>query len=214
MVPEIAQLTIGDPAEAWADLGFAVDGQEATVSGVRFNLDPAVGKGIRRWAVRGADALAGQFEGIPTEAARDAVAPANAIHANGVIALDHLVLATPDVDRTITALEAGGLALRRVRETDTYGTPMRQAFFRFGPVILEVIGGQERQGDGPARFFGLAWTVADLDATAAWFGPRLHPAKDAVQDGRRIATLDRAAGSTVAMAFMSPEPEPDRAQAS
>jgi hypothetical protein len=37
-------------------------------------------------------------------------------------------------------------------------------------------------------------------------GPRLLPAIDAVQPGRRIATLDRSAGSSVAMAFLSPEP--------
>ncbi|MBV9662995.1 MAG: glyoxalase, partial [Actinobacteria bacterium] len=59
-------------------------------------------------------------------------------------------------------------------------------------------------GDGPARFYGLAFTVADLDATAAYLGDRLRPAKDAVQPGRRIATLDKSAGSSVAIAFMSP----------
>jgi len=85
---------------------------------------------------------------------------------------------------------------------------MRQAFFRLGPVILEVVGPLEgSMGDRPPRFFGLAFTVEDLDATAAFFGERLRPSKDAVQAGRRIATLDKAAGSTVAMAFMSPEPE-------
>jgi hypothetical protein len=71
-------------------------------------------------------------------------------------------------------------------------------------VILEVVGPPQPTEDGPARFFGLAWTVADLDATAAYLGDRLHPAKEAVQKGRRIATLDRTAGSTVAHAFMSP----------
>ena len=37
---------------------------------------------------------------------------------------------------------------------------MRQAFFRLGEVVLEVVGGSEpdRRG-GPARFFGIAITV-------------------------------------------------------
>ena len=43
-----------------------------------------------------------------------------------------------------------------------------------------------------------------VDATAAYLGDRLHRAKDAVQPGRRIATLDKEAGSTIAIAFMSP----------
>jgi hypothetical protein len=52
----------------------------------------------------------------------------------------------------------------------------------------------------------LAFTVAELDATARFLGERMRPPKEAVQPGRRIATLDRSAGSTVAMAFMSPDP--------
>ena len=124
-------------------------------------------------------------------------------HPNGVIELDHLVVFTPDHQRTLAAIQAAGMELRRIRDADTYETPMRQGFFKLGPVILEVIGPVEPTGDGPARFFGLAFTVADLDATAAYLGDRLRPAKAAVQPGRRIATLDKSAGSTVAIAFMS-----------
>lgn len=201
---EIGSLTVGDPAEVWHDLGFAAgsDGH-VVVDGVVHRFDPAVGKGIRGWALRGTDDLGPTFEGIPTEAASPEPG-GDGTHANGVVGLDHVVLLTPDLARTIERLEGAGVECRRVRETDTYGSPMRQAFFRFGPVILEVIGSVEKTGDGPARFYGLAWTVADLDATAAFLGDRLRPAKEAVQPGRRIATLDRSAGSTVAMAFMSP----------
>lgn len=111
---------------------------------------------------------------------------------------------TPNHQRTLDAFTSEGWDLRRIRDADTYGTPMRQGFFKIGAVVLEVIGPAEpSERDGPARLWGLAWTSHDLDATAAHIGPRLHPAKDAVQEGRRIATLDKAAGSTVAMAFMS-----------
>jgi hypothetical protein len=84
---------------------------------------------------------------------------------------------------------------------------MQQAFFKLGEVILELVGPKEPSGDGALRFYGLAWTVRDLDATAAFLGDRLKPAKDAVQPGRRIATLASTAGSTVPHAFMSPEPD-------
>ena len=43
-------------------------------------------------------------------------------------------------------------------------------------------------------------------STAAALGDRLGEAKDAVQPGRRIATLRRSAGCTTAIAFMSPPP--------
>ncbi len=69
---------------------------------------------------------------------------------------------------------------------------------------MEVVGSPTTAGPGPARFYGLAFTVDDLTTTADLLGPRLRPARDAVQSGRRIATLDWAAGSTIAMAFMSP----------
>jgi hypothetical protein len=121
-----------------------------------------------------------------------------------VTELDHLVVFSPDHARTVAAFEAAGLSLRRTRQSDNDGRAMVQAFFLLGPVILELIGPSSPSGSGPARFFGLAFTVADLDATASFFGPRLHGAKDAVQPGRRITTLDRGAGTTVAMAFMSP----------
>jgi hypothetical protein len=121
-----------------------------------------------------------------------------------VVEIDHLVVATPHHERTVAAFEAAGLPLLRTRRTDTYGAPMVQGFFRLGPVIVEVIGQDGVAGEGPAGFFGLALTVADLDATAAYLGDRLHPAKDAVQPGRRIATLDRSADVRTALAFMSP----------
>ena len=127
-------------------------------------------------------------------------------HPNGVIALDHVVIRTPDLDRTIQAFESAGVSLRRIREIGPPERPNAQAFFKLGDIVIEVVGPTVDVRPGPARFWGLAFTVADLDATAAHMGGLLERAKEAVQPGRRIATLDRAAGSTVAMAFLSRAP--------
>ena len=199
--PEIAALLIGDPPQAWSDLGFVVDSSAVQVSGIRHELG-GERSGIRAWGVRGLPEEVDDIDGVPSHLA---VAPAEPTpaHPNGVTGVDHVVLMTPDLPRTIESLGAVGLELRRTRESDTYGGAMRQAFFRMGPVILEVVGGPQPSGDGPARFFGIAFNVADLDATAAYLGERLHPAKSAVQPGRFIATLDKSAGSTVGIAFMS-----------
>ena len=188
----IAALHIADPAEAWSDLGFAVDSGIASIGGIAHVLG-AEGKGITAWSVAG---LTDEVDGLTNGSA--AQAPV-ASHPNGVVALDHLVISTPDLGRTIENFEAAGFELRRTRDAGR----IHQAFFKAGDVILEIIGPPQPSGDGPARFWGLAWTVEDLDATAAFLGDRLHAAKDAVQPGRRIATLDKAAGSTVAHAFMS-----------
>jgi hypothetical protein len=177
-------------------LGFVVDSAAlCRVGDVCFALG-AEGRGVRAWSLAPVDGVR------VVDAAAASVAAVDA-HPNGVMALDHLVMTTPSLDRTLAALGSAGLELRRVRETDTYGTPMRQAFFKIDSVVLEVIGPDMPAGDGPARLWGLAFTSADLDATAAYLGDRLHLPKEAVQPGRRIATLDKSAGSTVPIAFMS-----------
>ena len=191
----ITALHVADPAEAWTDLGFVVEGDVAAVDGVAYVLG-AGGKGVTAWHVAG---LSDEVDGLPN-GAPPAAAPDFAEQPNGVFALDHLVISTPNLGRTIENFEAAGFELRRTRDAGR----IHQAFFKAGEVILEIIGPPQPSGEAPARFWGLAWTVADLDATAAYFGDRLHPPKDAVQKGRRIATLDKTAGSTVAHAFMSP----------
>jgi hypothetical protein len=209
----VAEFEVADPPERWAAVGFAVgdDGRcrVGTVS-VRLRGRDDGKKGIRSWslhgtAVDGADAI----DGMPTFAADgdppEPTAPAD--HPNGALFIDHAVMASPDLDRTVRELRRWGLEPRRERRTGTYGSPMRQVFFRLGEVILEVVGAGEPDPatrDRRAGFFGLAFTVADLDATKALLGHRLGDPKDAVQPGRRIATLrTRDAGISTAIAFMS-----------
>lgn len=198
-MPEIASLTLGDPPQLWAELGFVVEDGATWLGGTRYLLT-GVGNGIREWSLRGADDL----RELPVTGGDPPPAQPTPEHPNGVTGLDHIVIATPDLPRTIDIFEANGLELRRTRDTGTPERPSTQAFFWLGETIAEVVGSRGEPRPGPARFFGLAFSVADLDATAAFLGDKLRPAKDAVQEGRRIATLDRAAGSTVPIAFMSP----------
>jgi hypothetical protein len=114
---------------------------------------------------------------------------------------------TPDLPRTVEALEHLGQNARRTRDGNLNGQPIRQVFFRFGEVVLEVVGPPEQTDDGPARFWGLTFTVEDIDATAARLGDCIGRVKDAVQPGRRIATLrHRDLDISVATAFISPDP--------
>jgi hypothetical protein len=206
---ELAELEVGDEPDAWEAAGFAV-GDDGTirVGAVRIRLaGHDGGRRIRSWTLRGVDPAVSSVDGIvtATEAEPDG-GGAPTVHPNSVVAIDHVVLLSPDVARTTRALEALGVELRRTRQIDEsqYGFPAEQRFFRLGEPILELVGASEPNGDGPAGFFGLAFTVGDLDALPSRFGDALGRVKEAVQPGRRIATLrHKALGMSVATAFMS-----------
>jgi hypothetical protein len=202
--PRLLGLDLAADPNAWTGLGFAVDEHGACpVDGVAIRLGRP-GRTISGWA------LTGTPEGIDVDGLRttEAPPPASSVaptHPNGTVAIDHVVVMSPDPERTIAALAEHGVEPRRQRRTNQYGPPFTQTFFRLGRPILELIGPDDPAGADPARFYGVAFTVRDLDATAAALGERLGAVKDAVQAGRRIATLRREAGAGVPLAFMSPE---------
>ena len=199
-------MVAGAPA-AWASAGFAVRDGIAEVGTVRIRLvGPDAGRGLISWSLRGVDPT--RLDGLPTE--RSERAPvAGGAHPNGVVSIDHVVVFSPDLDRTVAALRDAGLDLRRVREEPTPAGAPRQAFFRLGEVILEVIqapDGSRLLADpsGPSRLWGISFLVEDLDATATVLGDRLGDPRDAVQPGRRIATARREAELGPPVAFMTP----------
>jgi hypothetical protein len=140
-------------------------------------------------------------DGLPVPAAAE-TQPSNAAHPNGVTHIDHLVVLTPALDRTTAALEGIGVERKRVREVETDDGPLRQGFFRFGEVILEVVA-HPKVEDGPARFWGITFGVEDLDACASLLGDRLGSIRDAVQPGRRIATIRGSARLGLPVALIS-----------
>jgi hypothetical protein len=190
-------------------VGFEPDGDVIEVGSVRLRLaGRGEERGIVRWSLR--DLAAEELDGLPTTASVRPPASGRP-QPNGVVAIDHVVAFSPDLDRTVAALLGAGLDFRRLREGPTPGGAERQAFFRMAEVILEVI--EAPQGsrlradpDGPARLWGLSFLVEDLDPAATLLGDRLGRVRDAVQPGRRIAPLRREAGLGPAVAFMTPGP--------
>jgi hypothetical protein len=200
-------LDVGDDPGSWADAGFRTSGGEVVVGTVRIRcLDD--GAGSDRWRLRldpdDPVTVPGDVDGIATATTTEA-APAPADHPNGVTAIDHVVLRSPDLDRTTEAFAALGLDLRRTRDVGEGDRAFQQRFFRLGEVILELVGPARPAGDGPCTIWGLALVSEDLDASAAVLGDRCSPPKDAVQPGRRIATVDtRALGIGPTIALMTP----------
>ena len=185
----------GDPA-LWEALGFA-PGEPVGDVAIAFGA-PALELAIEGLAAE-------QPDGLPllhAEAGPPTPPAGRGAHRNGALAIDHVVALTGDMDRTLAALAAAGPELRRERRA-----PARQAFFNLRTLVLEVV---ETPGREPV-LWGFTVVVEDLDALGAPVGkPR-----DAVQPGRRIATVPKDAGLPVALAFMTPRaPSPQRSAAS
>jgi len=212
--PELAELVIADPPEAWLALGFDVDDQgNMDIGGVRVRLvggGSAGGAsrdggsdhagGITAWSLVHVNAM-GSIDGLPTPVPRVLRPPPFKTHPNGATGIDHVVIITSSIDRTAGALARAGAELKRVQDSPRG----RMGFRRLGPAILEVVQRDDLEQD-EARFWGLTVVVISLDELAQRLGERLGPITAAVQPGRRIATLRDGAGISAPLAFMSPEP--------
>jgi hypothetical protein len=181
-MPHLAGLDVAGEPDDWRAAGFTVDADGGIRTG-HLRMQTGVGeRGISAW----------DFADEPD------VEPAT--HPNGTTLLDHLVVFTDDPGRTTESYGELGMEPRRVRDL---GNGTKQTFFTAGEVIVELVGPIPNV-DGE-RYWGLAFTVTDIDACAALLAPAMGNIKDAVQPGRRIVTLrHKEVGLTVPIAFMSP----------
>lgn len=209
----VAELWLACSVEPWRRMGFAsVDtprGPVISVAGlnlrfVEVNLEsPIVGWTLvtdGQHDVADIDGIATEF--IPTSFMEDMAPVSSEGHALSVTGIDHVVINTGSLDRTCGVIEQRlGLPLKRVRDA---GHGVRQGFHRAGAIILEVVERPDLEPSTPASLWGLVFNVDDIDAAAAWFGPdAISSPKDAVQSGRRIATVRSGAGLVVPLALMS-----------
>lgn len=204
-------LLIRATRDAWRSVGLTVtDGGEVPFLFTSLRIDePVAGEpvggapeGLIGWTFSGLDAAVTDIDGLPTEVVEPST-PALAEHPNGAIELDHVVVLTNSLDRTCGAIEAAtGAPLKRVRELGA----MRQGFHRIGAggLIVEVVERPEVT-DEHASFWGVVINVADLDAAVELIGPDgVSAPKDAVQPGRRIATVRASVGLATPVALMTP----------
>lgn len=209
----IEEIAIADEPANWRALGFATTDDDSLSFGtIRVSLrGSGAGRGIVGWSLRGVHST--ELDGLPTVLSPAPLQREEDVsvteHPNGVLAVDHVVAFSPRLDRSVEALRGAGLDLRRVREQPTPAGAPRQAFFRLGEAILELVqipaGELERAGGvgAPARFWGLALRTGDLERTVAAFGSHVSEIRPAVQPGRRIATVRRSAGLAVPVALIS-----------
>jgi len=208
--PKVEWLDVSGNADTWRSLGLTVTGQGLIplVGTSILVVDPDPGAspnrtdraGIVGWALSGVEDTS-DIDGLATDVV-GSTGPVYAEHVIGASGLDHVVVSTHDLERTSVAISsATGCELKRIRE---FGT-MRQGFHRIGRggLIVELV---ERPDlpEGPAEFWGVVLIVDDLDAACDLIGPdRISPPKDAVQPGRRIATIRSDVGLGLPVALMT-----------
>ena len=155
--------------------------------------------GLAGWAFSGIPDV-GDVAGFPTEVV-DASSPMFASHELGASQLDHVVIFTGSMDDVSEAIEARtGCERKRVRDLGE----MQQGFHRIGRggLIVEIV--QHADRDRSTEMWGLVLIVDDLDAACALLGEdRISAPKEAVQPGRRIATIRQEVGLGTAVALMS-----------
>lgn len=177
--PVLRGVALGADGSAGERLGLTVADGRSLLGGV-----------VLAWTAEGGGILGLDLEGVPAGGPlprRTVVTPADVpgtadtAHPVGAVAVDHVVVLTGDVERTLDGL---GVPARRVeqRAGRTY------AYVVVATSLLEVVGPTEPD-DRPAHLWGLALTVADLDAALELLGEGAGPARPAVQPGRRIATV-------------------------
>jgi hypothetical protein len=199
---ELRALHIADPPERWRALGFEVNARGiARVGGIDVHLG-GTGDGITGWEISGIEPTE-SLDGLATAAGATGMqSPQPAEHPNRATAIDHVVITTPDLDRTARALQRAGIPLSRI--ANVRSATIRQGFRRLGPAILELV--ENPTGpSGPAAFWGLVLVLPDLSDVHPSLAAHLSLPRPAVQSGRRIATLDRAAGLSPRIAFMDPD---------
>jgi hypothetical protein len=204
--PDLVALDLhADPAR-WEMAGFRAGADRLRIGTTDLVFRPGAASGLVGWTLAGAIPEGdGALCGVPTTVAERDPARAEAqtaAHPNTVSAIDHIVLTTPDTARTFETLEAAGFELRRVRDA---GPELRQGFFLFSDLILEVVGPPEPApgtAEDPARLWGITLVADDLGAAARATGA--SEPRDAVQPGRRIAIVPKDAGLGTRVALMSP----------
>jgi hypothetical protein len=196
----LVEIVVGSPPAAWERLGFALQDGAVVLGGTRIRPTGG-GGGIERWTLAGVADVA--FDGLATGVVDYQTTPAAARtdHPNGALRIDHVVVRTPSLDRTVAAFDDAGLTLRRTRDA---GNGVRQGFIWVGDTILELVEPPGGDSAAPAAFWGLVVVVGDIDRAASIAGDALGGVRDAVQPGRRIATVRESAGVGLPLALMTP----------
>lgn len=208
----LVALEIGGETTPWTSIGLRLADGACRIADVELRFTHG-SPGISGWVFAVAmlqgepvrDVVHTSVNGIPTT-----IIPADGPSVSGpspfgptvAVGLDHVVVNTADPEAFRSAIaDVLGLELRRVRPI---GNGREQWFYKPENTVIEVVTTPDMPA-GPARLWGAVASVEDIEALASTLGDGLvSTPKQAVQPGRRIATVREAAGLGVPFALMTP----------
>lgn len=206
----LERLVVGDNPDSWRAAGFTVHGSLMRFGKVTVELVGSDGpRGVLGWKLRG---ISTDIDGLVTQPdtsveVLEAIPEPSGVneHTNAVFGIDHVVIETGDIERTVGAFEGAGMKERRSAVMETPAGERRQSFLWAGRVILEIIGPMSPKSEKETMIWGLALVTGNLQTTSHVLEEKLSEPRDAVQPGRKIATMKTAdLDISVPIVIMSP----------
>lgn len=214
----ISDVWLSSPIDAWRRIGFSdalisqPDGSMVSVisiAGLGFRFLPelsspsATGSCVTGWTIVSDRQEISTVDGVTTRVISEPLGGFDRKHELQVQSIDHIVITTGSLDRTCGAIaEQLSLPLKRIRDA---GHGVRQGFHRAGSIILEIVERPDLAPETAAEIWGVVFVVEDLDGAVTWLGPdAIGAPRDAVQSGRRIASMKKDVGLGLPVALMSP----------
>jgi catechol 2,3-dioxygenase-like lactoylglutathione lyase family enzyme len=211
------QLRLASAGEGLFAVAIGADDLDATVAEVRARRidahDPVDGEGSdaesgahRQW--RNAHIPLDQSRGVPLffiqhrwgELPEAALAAESGAY---VAAVDHTVVASPDVDAALVLWrDKLGLDLRLSRD---FPGGRRIHFLRLGESILELVGSTGVPAEGHDALWGVAFRVGDIDKTVDRLrleGVNVSDVRDGAAPGTRVADLKPGYSCDVRVLFI------------
>ncbi len=203
--PVLDRLDLPGTADAWQRCGFAVERQGFVAGAIAIRVgereegEPAWGFSTRSV---GTDELCGIV--FTDQAVRRATS--DRAHPNGVVAVDHVVVASDRPAAARSDFEAAGFEPRRPATRGSGEDERSEVFFWSGSTLIELVGPVSEAGDGLPRatIWGVTFVVNDIAALSRLEGNPVDDPRSAVQLGRQIAIARAELRLGLAVAFITP----------
>ncbi len=205
--PVLDRLDLPGTADAWQRCGFAIERQGFVAGAIAIRVgereDAEAAWGFSTPS-GGTDELCGIA--FADQAIRRATSDHPHPHQNGVVAVDHVVVASDRPAATRADFEAAGFEPRRPATRGSGENERSEVFFWSGSTLIELVGPVPEAGDGLPRatIWGVTFVVNDIAALSRLEGSPVGDPRSAVQPGRQIAVARANLRLGLGVAFITP----------